>query len=92
MVRSYCPARARKKKIFSRESCASSEMITFLSEFDEDDFNNRFVDALMEYEANDGELPGFEWEGYDGWYNNPAHPDWGGAGMQLPQFKMVDVL
>ena len=23
----------------------------------------------------------FEWEGYDGWYNNPAHPDWGGAGM-----------
>ena len=22
----------------------------------------------------------FEWEGYDGWYNNPAHPDWGGAG------------
>ncbi len=22
----------------------------------------------------------FEWEGYDGWYNNPAHPEWGGAG------------
>ena len=22
-----------------------------------------------------------EWEGYDGWYNNPAHPEWGGAGM-----------
>ena len=22
----------------------------------------------------------YEWEGYDGWYNNPAHPDWGGAG------------
>ena len=21
-----------------------------------------------------------EWEGYDGWYNNPAHPEWGGAG------------
>ena len=25
----------------------------------------------------------YEWEGYDGWYNNPAHPDWGGAGEQL---------
>ena len=23
----------------------------------------------------------FEWEGYDGWYNNPTHPDWGGAGI-----------
>ena len=22
----------------------------------------------------------YEWEGYDGWYNNPAHPEWGGAG------------
>ena len=23
----------------------------------------------------------YEAEGYDGWYNNRAHPDWGGAGM-----------
>ena len=22
----------------------------------------------------------YEVEGYDGWYNNKAHPDWGGAG------------
>lgn len=22
----------------------------------------------------------FEWESYDGWFNNPAHPEWGGAG------------
>ena len=22
----------------------------------------------------------FEWENYDGWYNNPAHVEWGGAG------------
>lgn len=22
----------------------------------------------------------YEAEGYDGWYNNRAHPDWGGAG------------
>ena len=25
----------------------------------------------------------YEWEGYDGWYNNPAHPDWGGAGTPM---------
>ena len=25
----------------------------------------------------------YEWEGYDGWYNNPSHPDWGGAGELL---------
>ena len=22
----------------------------------------------------------YEWQGYDGWFNNPSHPDWGGAG------------
>ena len=22
----------------------------------------------------------YEWQGFDGWYNNPAHPEWGGAG------------
>ena len=22
----------------------------------------------------------YEWESYDGWFNNPAHPEWGGAG------------
>ncbi len=22
----------------------------------------------------------YEWESFDGWYNNPAHPEWGGAG------------
>ena len=26
----------------------------------------------------------YEWEGYDGWFNNPSHPDWGGAG-KLPR-------
>lgn len=25
----------------------------------------------------------YEWEGYDGWYNNPAHPEWGGAGKSF---------
>lgn len=25
----------------------------------------------------------YEWEGYDGWFNNPAHPEWGGAGKSL---------
>lgn len=30
-----------------------------------------------------GERNEQEWEGYDGWYNNPAHPEWGGAGKSL---------
>ncbi len=21
-----------------------------------------------------------EWEAYDGWFNNPAHPEWGSVG------------
>ena len=25
----------------------------------------------------------YEYESYDGWYNNPAHPDWGGAGRRV---------
>lgn len=25
----------------------------------------------------------FEWQGYDGWFNNPAHPEWGGAGNYI---------
>ncbi len=25
----------------------------------------------------------FEWESYDGWYNNLAHPEWGGAGKLI---------
>ena len=25
----------------------------------------------------------YEYESYDGWYNNPAHPDWGGAGRRI---------
>lgn len=24
----------------------------------------------------------YEVEGYDGWYNNLAHPEWGGSGTQ----------
>lgn len=45
-------------------------------------YADHFFDVLKEeYTSNDGEEPGYEWEGYDGWYNNPAHPDWGGAGM-----------
>ena len=25
----------------------------------------------------------YEYESYDGWYNNPAHPEWGGAGKPV---------
>ena len=30
----------------------------------------------------------YEWESYDGWYNNPSHPDWGGAG-KLKKKKLI---
>ena len=29
---------------------------------------------------NFSETEYYEWESFDGWYNNPAHPEWGGAG------------
>ena len=29
----------------------------------------------------------FEWESYDGWFNNPAHPEWGGAGK--PYYSLL---
>ena len=32
----------------------------------------------------------YEWENYDGWYNNPAHPEWGGAGKQ--KWKLSQLL
>jgi len=35
----------------------------------------------------------FEWESYDGWYNNLAHPEWGGAGEYWHiKFKRVQDL
>lgn len=34
---------------------------------------------LFMYDLNTDESH-YEWENYDGWYNNPAHPEWGGAG------------
>lgn len=39
------------------------------------------ISGVVRY-PNPGEEPivHYEWEGYDGWYNNPAHPEWGGAG------------
>ena len=29
---------------------------------------------------NFSEVEYYEWEGYDGWFNNQAHPEWGGSG------------
>lgn len=54
--------------------------ISTFSEFVEDYAEAFSVVLTEEYNLNDGDEPGYEWEGYDGWYNNPAHPDWGGAG------------
>ena len=38
---------------------------------------------LNAYQLNTDEVQHYEWENYDGWFNNPAHPEWGGAGKSL---------
>ena len=48
--------------------------------FSEEDFFEDANEAFEESRRDEEEYLSFEWEGYDGWYNNPAHPDWGGAG------------
>lgn len=47
------------------------------------DVNNTIDRLETNFTANfhvEGEY--YEWEGFDGWFNNPAHPEWGGAGKQ----------
>ena len=48
----------------------------------EEYFEERIRNAFENSSRDDEEYLRFEWEGYDGWYNNPAHPDWGGAGKR----------
>ena len=45
-----------------------------------EEFHEELRDAFDNSNRSDEDYLHFEWEGYDGWYNNPAHPDWGGAG------------
>ncbi len=40
--------------------------------------NRTHEESEIEYEGSE-----IEYEGYDGWYNNRAHPDWGGVGMSI---------
>ena len=49
----------------------------------EEYFEERLRNAFENSSRDDEEYLRFEWEGYDGWYNNPAHPDWGGAGKTI---------
>ena len=63
---------------------AESQCLHFITEFI-GEFGDRFMEILTEEATFRSERglpaePGYEWEGYDGWFNNPAHPDWGGAG------------
>lgn len=44
------------------------------------DYSEGLMAAFRASQRNNLSYLRFEWEGYDGWYNNPAHPDWGGAG------------
>ena len=59
----------------------SYELTKFIREDLNSDSKMTIVDRLNLSETMAaGCKTDFEWEGYDGWYNNPAHPEWGGAG------------
>ena len=38
-----------------------------------------------------GEEVHVEYPPFDGWFNNLAHPDWGGAGQQLSPMRLYTV-
>ena len=44
---------------------------------------------IYERFSNFSETEYYEWEGYDGWYNNLAHPEWGGAGESLRSLQLT---
>ncbi len=44
------------------------------------DADRRKINDFIRLNESLSEEIHFEWQGYDGWFNNPAHPDWGGAG------------
>ena len=56
----------------------------------EDSISLRLVETNRQYQEDNKLSPenplqfsdeeNFEWESYDGWFNNPAHPEWGGYG------------
>ena len=45
-----------------------------LANFNDQYITSRFVNITFSDEKN------FEWESYDGWFNNAAHVEWGGYG------------
>ena len=54
---------------------------TAQTDFSASTFSEELKKTFRSSKRNISEYWSFEWEGYDGWYNNPAHPDWGGAGI-----------
>ena len=62
-----------------------------LQKFIDRDLNNDTREGVMARINLAGVIRGstethFEWENYDGWFNNPAHPEWGGAGKLFGVF------
>ena len=53
------------------------------------------VAVLVCSDAAINDKEAYEGESYDGWYNNKAHPDWGGAGeiclTSIPLFHIDTV-
>lgn len=53
-------------------------------EIDIDNYEDRreknFSSTTASVESAFSNVKYYEWESFDGWFNNPAHPEWGGAG------------
>lgn len=70
-------------------ACSLSEGPMYLLE---DNISGRLTETNMAFQiANNlsanapfdfSDEENFEWEPYDGWFNNPAHVNWGGYGKQ----------
>lgn len=63
----------------------------------EDNISSRLVQTNVQYQEENNLSPEnpfefsaeekYEWESYDGWFNNPAHPEWGGYGEFWRHFE-----
>ena len=53
--------------------------------------NNRMDRAVKNFSKMDvfSDVSYFEWEGYDGWFNNLAHPEWGGTGECIIKYCYI---
>ena len=56
------------------------ELQRFIPDLNENDRANIVEELNVSRTIENSTGVYYEWETFDGWYNNPAHPEWGGAG------------